>query len=144
MRFGHGFRTSRKLSCTPNAKFSYVVVASPDQRPSFSRAARGVGSRRRPKRGASGPGAPPSRRPSYLSGGMRSKVSFMTLFLLSARTGASASRISATANYRIATDLHVSEVWRDGRTHEIAFRTVPLASARSRPIIVLHGVGRFI
>jgi hypothetical protein len=61
-----------------------------------------------------------------------------------ARTGASASRISATANYRIATDLHVSEVWRDGRTHEIAFRTVPLASARSRPVIGFHGVRRFI
>jgi hypothetical protein len=57
-----------------------------------------------------------------------------------ARTDGRASRISATANYRIATGSHVSEVWRDSRKYEISFWTVPVASARSRLVIAFHGV----
>jgi hypothetical protein len=57
-----------------------------------------------------------------------------------ARAGGRASGISAIAKYRVATNLHVSEVWRDSRKREISVWTVPLASARSRPVIAFHGV----
>jgi hypothetical protein len=61
-----------------------------------------------------------------------------------ARAGGRASGISAIAKYRVATNLHVSEVWRDSRKREISVWTVPLASARSRPVIAFQGVGHFI
>jgi hypothetical protein len=57
-----------------------------------------------------------------------------------ARAGGRASGISGVAKYRAATDLHVSEVWRDTRKHEISVWTVPLASARPRPVTAFHGV----
>jgi hypothetical protein len=57
-----------------------------------------------------------------------------------ARAGGRASGISGVAKYRAATDLHVSEVWRDTRKHEISVRTIPLASARPRPVTAFLGV----
>jgi hypothetical protein len=61
-----------------------------------------------------------------------------------ARAGGRASGISAIAKYRAETDLHVSEVRRHTRKHEISVWTVPFASARSRPVTAFqHSAAQF-